>query len=128
MTQINPPPLKVPQELSERSPLFWSKLIETIRLLWFYSPSTKSKILTGTTSSSEGGAATVAHGVTSTNIKSFTVVVHPASGEGRLQGDTEAEYQFSAKYDSTNITVTNHPTNSASILSKPFTAYLRYEI
>lgn len=128
MTQVNPPPLKAPKELSERSPLFWSKLLETVRLLWFYRPTTKEKILTGTTAASEGGTATVAHGLTSTNIKAMVVVVHPASGQGRLQGDTEAEYQFAAKYDSTNVTVTNHPTNSASILSKSFTAYIRYEI
>lgn len=128
MTQINPPPRKVPIELNSFAPLFWSRLIETVYLLWFYRPVTREKILTGTTSASEGGTATVAHGVTSTKIKSVSVVVHPSSGTGRLQGDTEAEYQFAAKYDATNITVTNHPTNSANILSKAFTAYVRYEI
>jgi hypothetical protein len=119
MTVINPPPLKVPPKLSEGG--FLARLVETVRLLWFYfQSSTNETALSGTTASTQGGTATIAHGVDSTKIRSVFAVVLTASGVGVTQGDTGTGLQVSVSFDATNVTVTNHPTNSSNVLSKSF--------
>lgn len=124
MTAINPPPLKVPEKLTEPTG-FMVRLVETVRLLHFYyQQSANQTTLTGTTSGSQGGSTSVAHGITSTGIKGISAVVFTASGVGVADGNASTGLQFSVSFDATNVTVTNHPTNSANILSKPFTLFV----
>ena len=126
MIVINPPPLKVPEKLSEAG--FLRRLVETVRQLWFYFDSTtRETSLSGTTAGSQGGTASVAHGIDSTKIRGINAVVFTSSGLGITQGDSSTGLQFSVSFDATNATITNHPTNSASILSKPFTLLILTE-
>lgn len=124
MTAINPPPLKVPEKLVEPTG-FMARLVETVRLLHFYyQQSANQTTLTGTTNGSQGGTTSVAHGITSTGIKGISAVVFTASGVGVTAGNASTGLQFSVSFDATNVTVTNHPTNSANILSKSFTLFV----
>jgi len=124
MTAINPPPLKVPEKLVEPTG-FMARLVETVRLLHFYyQQSANQTTLTGTTNGSQGGQTSVANGITSTGIKGISAVVCTASGVGVAAGNADTGLQFSVSFDATNVTVTNHPTNSANILSKSFTLFV----
>lgn len=124
MTAVNPPPLKVPETLKE-STGFMARLVETVRLLHFYyQQSANQTTLTGTTNSAQGGTTSVAHGITSTGIKGISAVVFTSSGVGVTAGNASTGMQFSVSFDATNVTVTNHATNSANILSKPFTLFV----
>lgn len=126
MIAVNPPPLKVPEKLSEAG--FLRRLVETVRQLWFYFDSTvRETSLSGTTAGSQGGTTSVAHGIDSTKIRGINGIVFTASGVGIAQGDSSTGLQFAVSFDATNATVTNHPTNSANILSKPFTLLILTE-
>lgn len=86
------------------------------------------KKLTGTTNADEGGAVTVAHGLTSTKIVGFTVIVQYSAGSGiSFQYDLTTDCEFFISYDATNFTITNHATNSGHILSKPISIVVTYE-
>ena len=91
-------------------------------------PSIKMKKLTGTTSSSQGGAVTVVHGLTSSTILSVSVLVEHATNSFLPAGytiGTGSEFGWFA--DASNITVMNKTANSANILSKPIRILITYE-
>lgn len=87
----------------------------------------KVKVLTGTTPAAEGGNAATPHGVDSSKIVMFAVVVHHATNGGVTPGYTQVPgYQFDLYYDAASAVVALHPTNSENILSKPFTSLIVY--
>lgn len=90
--------------------------------------SIKVKKLTGTTGATEGSTSDVAHGLTSTKIIGITALVYHTSGQAiQAEYTFNAEYQFSCYFNGTNVTIANATTNSANILSKPFTVLVTYE-
>lgn len=92
-------------------------------------PSIKVLKFIGTTDAAQGGTATIAHGLTSSKILSVTVMVEYASGQFVPHSyiRTTNGYQFDFYYDTTNISIVNHPTNSSIILSKPYKIMVTYE-
>jgi hypothetical protein len=96
-------------------------------------PKIKCKKLTGTTSSTEGGASGVLHGLTQSKIISFTVIIQFDSttimplnynpGTGGNQGFEAHAYLSTGN----TVTVVNHATNSENILSKPYIVTIWYE-
>lgn len=90
-------------------------------------PTIKMKKLTGTTAATEGGSATVAHGVTFSKIISQTCVVTVSNDKYSPGYTTPAGKQYSLNSDATNMSLINHATNSEGILSKPFIVVILYE-
>lgn len=91
-------------------------------------PAIKTKKLTGTTSSSEGGLTSVAHGLTGSKILSVSLGIEFTTDGFVTYGyTTNVGYQSSLQWDDTNITVSNHATNSENILSKPLVILVTYE-
>jgi len=91
-------------------------------------PATKKKKLTGTTANAQGGTITVVHGLTSNKILSILPKVMDIPANGVMPEYTGATgYNYSCYHDSTNIVIILDPTNSANILSKPFTVLIEYE-
>lgn len=87
------------------------------------------KELTGTTANSEGGTATVAHGLTASKVYFPLVSIYDGSStyyfhDGSCNG---AGRQFSVSVDGTNLIISNHPSNSENILSKAFKAIIFYK-
>lgn len=88
----------------------------------------KIKKLTGTTASTQGASAAVAHGLTGGKIISVTVTVAHGTNQGMMPGQlTNAGYQYDLNFDSVNISVNNISGNSGNILSKPFIVTILYE-
>jgi hypothetical protein len=87
----------------------------------------KMKYLTGTTAAAEGGATSIAHGVTGTKIVDFSVKVENGVGSG-LQSEYTgvAGYQYHVYHDPTSINVVLHASNSENILEKPIIAIVWY--
>lgn len=86
------------------------------------------KTLTGTTASTEGGSASVVHGLTGGKIISISVIVQNATDNGVSQEYTGiAGYQFHTFFDPTSVNVVNHATNSENILSKPFVVTIIFQ-
>lgn len=91
-------------------------------------PKIKMKKLTGTTASSQGGIANIAHGLTSSKILSVDVTIeygtdlYIPTGYKRIAG-----YWACKQWGSTNISIYNHATESENILSKPFKLLVTYE-
>jgi len=84
--------------------------------------------LTGTTASSEGGAVTVAHGVTVGKIISVTSLVWVSTSNAITSSHTwDVGRQYDISVAGPSVYVLNHATNSENILSKPFTIWLTYE-
>lgn len=91
-------------------------------------PAIRQKKLTGTTSSTQGTSASVAHGLSSTKIIGCDVLVEFTTGSKVSNSWTAAAgYSFSITVDGTNVTVWNDSGNSANILSKPFSVLITYE-
>jgi hypothetical protein len=91
-------------------------------------PPIRQKKLTGTTSSTQGTSATVAHGLSSAKILSCEVLVEFSTGNKVTNSWAGvAGYSFSVTVEPTVIAVWNDSGNSANILSKPFTVLITYE-
>jgi len=91
-------------------------------------PKIKMKKLSGTTSNSQGGTATVSHGLTSTKIIGIQAIVNYSSGVGIIPGFTSSSgYEYDVQYGSSDVTITNNASNSSNILSKSFTVVIIYE-
>lgn len=90
------------------------------------SPVVKLKKLTGTTAATEGGNATVAHGLTYAKLLGMQVLID--TGAAKVP-DNHGEAGFNAKayFDATNFNLTNKSADSASILSKSFAVVVTYE-
>jgi len=87
----------------------------------------KCKRFTGTTDSSQGGSASVAHGLDSSKIVSVQVLVALAAGSYLHAGYThDPGFQFNFYNNTTNLVVYNNATNSSNILSKAFSALIWY--
>ena len=84
-------------------------------------PGIKMKVLTGTTAATEGGVASIAHGLTVSKIVSVTVLVEFSANAFVLSGYDTQYYglHFSVSVSVADIQIINHPTNSENILSKP---------
>ena len=95
----------------------------------FTAPAIKMAKITGKTSTIEGADSTAAHGLTSANIISISCIVKTTGSIGYAPGndltDTGVEYQIA--FNSTNVIVSNHTTNSESILNKDFIFTIFYE-
>ncbi|BAU76120.1 hypothetical protein [Metapseudomonas furukawaii] len=90
-------------------------------------PAIKQKKLTGTTAAAQGNAVTVAHGLTSSKILDVRVTIFYEAGKGIPTNHPVAGYQAGTGFDATNVTVSCIASNSANILSKPFTVLITYE-
>ncbi len=94
-------------------------------------PAIRQKKLTGTTSSTQGTSASVAHGLTSSKIIGCDVLVEFTTGSkisnSWAGSGATSGYGFSITVDSTNVIIWNDASNSANILSKPFSVLLTYE-
>ncbi|XOV93547.1 MAG: hypothetical protein ACFHWX_02330 [Bacteroidota bacterium] len=90
-------------------------------------PAIKMKTLTGTSSSSEGGATEIAHGLTLENIISVSVILEISSTQFLPPGfSNSAGVEYNWFIDTDGIHVQNHPTESENILSKPFKILITY--
>lgn len=104
--------------------------ITTFTKLGADAPAIKTKKLTGTTGSVEGnaGVVTVAHGLNSTKIISFTLKIAAAVSTGIPAQFTGVDgYEASIYHDGTNFLIENILGNASQILSKPFIIYVTYE-
>jgi hypothetical protein len=91
-------------------------------------PAIKTLKLTGTTSSTQGTAIQVAHGLAGAKILSVQVVVEAISGSFMTPGYVYSSgYHFNVGYNGTHVWVYNVSANSANILSKPFKVFITYE-
>ncbi|MEQ9217913.1 MAG: hypothetical protein RLO17_07725 [Cyclobacteriaceae bacterium] len=91
-------------------------------------PAIKMIKYTGTTSSSQGGEALIAHGLTTSKILSVSVIVEASSTFQVHPGYTNnAGYQFNWYLTGTQIRIWNTSANSANILSKPIRILVTYE-
>lgn len=91
-------------------------------------PGIKVMKLTGTTSSSQGGAVNISHGLNSSKILSITVLVEHLTGSFVHHSYTDQSgYNFNFAIGSTNIVVYNSATSSGSILNKPIKIMITYE-
>jgi hypothetical protein len=91
-------------------------------------PKIKIKKFTGTTAATQGGNASVAHGLGANKIISATLAINYNVNQwvgGGYAYNTGLE--ASLYWDATNIGMTNHGTNSSLILSKPFIITVMYE-
>jgi hypothetical protein len=84
-------------------------------------PGIKIKVLTGTTAATEGGVASIAHGLTVSKIVSVTVLVNHSENAFVLSGYSTqfVGLHFSVSLSIANIQIINHPTDSENILLKP---------
>ena len=84
-------------------------------------PGIKIKVLTGTTAATEGGVASIAHGLTVSKIVSVTVLVNQSENAFVLSGYSTqfVGHHFSVALSIANIQIINHPTDSENILLKP---------
>lgn len=91
-------------------------------------PAVKMLKLTSTTSSVQGGAVAIPHGVNGTKILAVNVYVEYATNNFLPSGYSQNPgYEFNFLFNTTNITVFNTNTNSANILSKPIKVLITYE-
>jgi hypothetical protein len=87
----------------------------------------KMKYLTGTTAATEGGATSIAHGLTGAKIVEVSVKVENATNNGLFDEYTGvAGYQFHFYHDPTSVNVVLHATNSENILEKPIIIVVWY--
>jgi hypothetical protein len=84
-------------------------------------PGIKVKVLTGTTAATEGGVASIAHGLTVSKIVSVTVLVNHSENAFVLSGYSTqwVGLHFSVSLSIASIQIINHPTDSENILLKP---------
>ncbi len=93
-------------------------------------PAIKMKKFTGVTSDSENDFVSILHGLDASKILGILVNVnHVASFRVQDQYDNAFNLglEFSVGWNSSNIFIENHATNSENILSKPFSALVFYD-
>lgn len=92
-------------------------------------PAIKMKKLTTTSSSSQGGLVTVAHGLNRAKILGVQVLLTYAAGVADIPGPylDVAGYEYNWQVTSTDINIYNKTGNSANILSKPIRILITYE-
>lgn len=94
-------------------------------------PKIKLKKISGTTAASQGGTASVAHGLTGSKILAVNVIVTDGNNIRHPPGNDQPVVASAVEYQvyvgSANLVVALHPTNSSGILSAPFTALITYE-
>ncbi|MGL4630671.1 MAG: hypothetical protein ACRCVT_05630 [Leadbetterella sp.] len=91
-------------------------------------PSIKMKKFTGTTSATQGGTITIAHGVTDAKILSVRIMVNYNSNASVPDGfNKDNGFECNTYISAGSIYIENKTGNSGSILSKPFTALIVYE-
>lgn len=92
-------------------------------------PAIKMKKLTTTSSSSQGGVVTVAHGLNRAKILGVHVLLTYAAGVADIPGPylDVAGYEYNWQVTSTDINIYNKTGNSANILSKPVRILITYE-
>lgn len=91
-------------------------------------PAIKVKKLTGTSSAFQGGAVSVAHGLTASKILNISVILDFGTNTFIPSSyNFNPGYEFDWYSDATNIIVTNKSNNSGSVLSKPFKILITYE-
>ena len=91
-------------------------------------PAIKMIKYTGTTSSSQGGEALIAHGLTTSKILSVSVIVEASSTfQVHPSYTNNAGYQFNWYLTGTQIRIWNTSSNSGNILSKPIRILVTYE-
>jgi hypothetical protein len=90
-------------------------------------PAIKMKKLTATSPAAQGGVAYVAHGLDYTKIIGVQVLLKVSTGLFTNGHTHYSGCQFDFYVDGVNVVFHAHATNSASILSKPFTVLLTYE-
>lgn len=88
----------------------------------------RMKYITGTTAAAEGGAVSIAHGLTVGNIVSGNVILTNGSSVATPSSKSnDAGYLSTFYFDGTNLTVTNDATSSESILSWTIHAIIWYK-
>lgn len=93
------------------------------------SPKFKLRLLTTptNTAAAENGQVTFAHGVAdASKILEIVVRVFVSPNYFPPEDTYDAGYQYSARWDATNVSVNNHPTSSENILTKPIVCYVVY--
>ena len=86
----------------------------------------KKKLITGTTSATQGGTTSIPHGIVSTKIINITgAVYYVATGIVPINGK-QTNYATLFSTDQTFLNLTNEAANSAGILSKLFYAVIEY--
>lgn len=94
-------------------------------------PSIKTKIITGTTASQQGNQVAVSHGIADDSkiLEIRTLVDFTTSPYIRIPASYtySAGYEFSERISNGSITISNTTSNSANILSKPFTTLIIYQ-
>ena len=92
------------------------------------SPHIATVKLTGLTASSQGGISTINHGLTLSKILSVSVLVEASSATLVPDSYTVlAGYEFDFRINTTGVILTNHPSNSAFVISKPVRILITYE-
>lgn len=122
--KIDPPPVKTPDKVRILAPDFFQRLLTTVRLLWFNFDLRAYEQYAGTTASTQGASANVAHGVDASKIISVSAVVNPSASTGVVPNTTASGLEYSVSFDATNITITNSAANSSGILSKSFAVFI----
>jgi hypothetical protein len=93
-------------------------------------PAIKMKKLTGTTSATQGGQTSIAHGVNSAKILAVNVLVQYVNTVGNdvpSSYNANPGYEFDYYISATDIIVWPKTGNSANILSKPIKILISYE-
>ena len=91
-------------------------------------PKVKMIKLTGTTSASQGGSVSIAHGLTSSKILSVTILAEYSAGRYvNPRHSFNAGYEFDFRVDPTNVVVYNSAANSTNVLSVPVKIMILYE-
>lgn len=110
------------------SPTFTGTATMGFIVLGTGSPVIKLKKLTGTSAPAEGEAVNIAHGLTLAKIISASVKILADDGVVYIPHSIlNVGYQFDWYITSSNVVVTNHPTNSEFILSEPIVVVVMYE-
>lgn len=87
----------------------------------------KNLVLTGTTGSSEGAQVNIAHGIIGSKIVFCTLTVEYSAGAYVNAACNVAGFNVNLLWNATNVTVSNHPTESENVLSKPVRITVWYE-
>lgn len=90
----------------------------------------KTKYLTGTAASTEGGTAGIAHGLNVSNVTIISVTVLVEYATDTLlppRYNLNAGYDYSFSVSSTNVVIENSATESENILSKPVRVHVIYK-
>jgi hypothetical protein len=90
-------------------------------------PFIQQKKLTGTTSATEGGNVTIAHGLNRTKILAVSVIVDSGVNSMFPEYTFVSGYRFHVYWNDTTVVVVNHGTESELIRSKPIKVLITYE-